>query len=134
MFVGCRLSAERLRVVDEAHRIIGRCLDYGRNHEMPFLDPLRYVRSHSNPSVPNSGQTVLITGARGAIGRALALEFARQGARLVLCDLTASFRIAWAALGLAIALPIIGVGVVAAENRPNILVVISDDQSWLHTS
>ena len=32
-------------------------------------------------------QTVLITGACGDIGRALAREFARQGARLALCDL-----------------------------------------------
>lgn len=34
-----------------------------------------------------SVQTVLITGACGDIGRSLAAEFARQGARLALCDL-----------------------------------------------
>lgn len=37
----------------------------------------------------NKSESVLITGACGDIGRALALEFARQGARLALCDLAA---------------------------------------------
>lgn len=35
----------------------------------------------------NTNQTVLITGAYGDIGRSLAFEFARKGARLALCDL-----------------------------------------------
>jgi len=38
-------------------------------------------------------QCVLITGASGDIGRSLAVEFARQGARLALCDLTAAERV-----------------------------------------
>ena len=37
----------------------------------------------------HTNQTVLITGACGDIGRSLASEFARAGARLALCDLIA---------------------------------------------
>jgi NADP-dependent 3-hydroxy acid dehydrogenase YdfG len=36
-----------------------------------------------------SGQVVLITGAAGGFGRVAAAEFARAGAKLVLCDLDA---------------------------------------------
>ncbi len=37
----------------------------------------------------HANQTVLITGAHGDIGRSLAVEFAKAGARLALCDLAA---------------------------------------------
>lgn len=48
---------------------------------------LRAARKRASADRPLAGQLALITGAAAGIGRATALEFARHGADIVLCDI-----------------------------------------------